>query len=159
MAAQTIRFHNADCLCRPYVIEIYARTMHRIKGLNKLNVRLHYQCKRRLTCSPKRMERRPAVAAHVVTFFRLDCHGKGWRSYTNSAFFSSRRHHLPSRQSQVTQLPNSTERLNVDATIMRCFQAELFSRFLATVVVCRPCKSSLGKALTVHAKLQIWQPC
>ena len=27
-------------------------------------------------------------------------------------------------------LPNSTERLRVDATIMRCFQAELFSRFL-----------------------------
>ena len=33
-------------------------------------------------------------------------------------------------QSQVTQRPNSTERLHVDATIMRCFQAELFSRFL-----------------------------
>ena len=28
-----------------------------------------------------------------------------------------------------------------------------------TVVVCRPCKSEQGKALTVHAKLQIWQPC
>ena len=35
-------------------------------------------------------------------------------------------------QSQVTyyKRPNSTERLHVDATIMRCFQAELFSRFL-----------------------------
>ena len=33
-------------------------------------------------------------------------------------------------QSQVTQRPNSTERLRVDATIMRCFQAELFSSFL-----------------------------
>ena len=27
-------------------------------------------------------------------------------------------------------LPNSPERLRVDATIMRCFQAEQFSRFL-----------------------------
>ena len=33
-------------------------------------------------------------------------------------------------QSQVTYRPNSTERLHVDTTIMRCFQAELFSRFL-----------------------------
>ena len=33
-------------------------------------------------------------------------------------------------QSQVTQRPNSTERLHVDAVIMRCFQTELFSRFL-----------------------------
>ena len=28
-----------------------------------------------------------------------------------------------------------------------------------TVVECRTCKSGPGKALTVHAKLQIWQPC
>ena len=33
-------------------------------------------------------------------------------------------------QSQVTQQPNSMERPHVDATIMRSFQAELFSRFL-----------------------------
>ena len=33
-------------------------------------------------------------------------------------------------QSQVTERPNSTEGLHVDATIMRCFQAELFSCFL-----------------------------
>ncbi len=33
-------------------------------------------------------------------------------------------------QSQVTEQPNSTERLHVDATIMRSSQAELFSRFL-----------------------------
>ena len=33
-------------------------------------------------------------------------------------------------QSQVTKRPNSTERLRVDATIMRCFQVELFSCFL-----------------------------
>ena len=29
--------------------------------------------------------------------FRLACHGKGWRSYTNAAFLSSRRHTLPSK--------------------------------------------------------------
>ena len=33
-------------------------------------------------------------------------------------------------QSQVMQHPNCTERLHVDATIMRSFQTELFSRFL-----------------------------
>ena len=33
-------------------------------------------------------------------------------------------------QSQVPQQPNNTERLHVDATIMRSFQTELFSCFL-----------------------------
>ena len=33
-------------------------------------------------------------------------------------------------QSQVMQQPNCTERLHVDATIMRSFQTELFSSFL-----------------------------
>ena len=33
-------------------------------------------------------------------------------------------------QRHVTLKPNSTERLHVDATIMRSFQADLFSRFL-----------------------------
>ena len=33
-------------------------------------------------------------------------------------------------QSQVTKQPNSTERLHVDATIMRSFQEELISSFL-----------------------------
>ena len=42
-------------------------------------------------------------------------------------FLSSRIHNLPSK---VRLRPTSTERLHVDATIMRCFQAELFSRFL-----------------------------
>ena len=28
-----------------------------------------------------------------------------------------------------------------------------------TVVVCWPCECRRGKALRVHAKLQIWQPC
>ena len=27
------------------------------------------------------------------------------------------------------------------------------------IVVCRPCKSGPGKALTVHDQLQIWQLC
>ena len=46
----------------------------------------------------------------------------------------------------------------MDATIMRCYQAESSfhvsyrRRMLATLI-------SPGKALTVHAKLQIWQPC
>ncbi len=33
-------------------------------------------------------------------------------------------------QSQVMQQPNCSERLHVDATIMRSFQTELFSSFL-----------------------------
>ena len=28
-----------------------------------------------------------------------------------------------------------------------------------TVVVCQPCLAGPGKALAVHAKFQIWQPC
>ena len=55
--------------------------------------------------------------------------------------------------SQDTQRPNSTERLHVDATIMRCFRQSYFHvsyrrRMLAMLI-------SPGKALTVHAKLQI----
>ena len=45
-------------------------------------------------------------------------------------FLSSRRHNLPSKVRLRIKRPNSTERLHVDATVMRCFQAELFSRFL-----------------------------
>ena len=35
-------------------------------------------------------------------------------------------------QSQVTSQLNCTERLHVGATIMRCFQTELFSSFLSS---------------------------
>ena len=44
-------------------------------------------------------------------------------------FLSSRRHNLPSKV-RLRNETNSTERLRVDATIMQCFQAELFSLFL-----------------------------
>ena len=37
------------------------------------------------------------LRAHIVMFFRLACHGKGWRCYTKAAFLSSRRHNLPSK--------------------------------------------------------------
>ena len=42
---------------------------------------------------------------------------------------SSRRHNLPSKV-RLRKDHNSSKRLHVDAAIMRCFQAELFSRFL-----------------------------
>ena len=38
------------------------------------------------------------------------------------------------------------------------FSGRAFFTF-PTVVVCWPCKSRRGKALRVHAKLQIWQAC
>ena len=44
-------------------------------------------------------------------------------------FLSSRILNFPSKV-RLRKRPNSTERQHVDATIMRCFQAELFSRFL-----------------------------
>ena len=69
------------------------------------------------------------LRAHIVTFFRLACHGKGWRSYTKAAFFVITETHFAFK-SQVKERLNSTERLHVDATIMRCFQAQLFSRLL-----------------------------
>ena len=71
-------------------------------------------------------------------------------------FLSLRRHNLPSK---VRLRPNSTERLHVDATIMQCFQAELFSRFLPPSNAGHVNLAGEKKALTVHAKLQIWQPC
>ena len=37
---------------------------------------------------------------------------------------------MPSKVRLCNVQPNGTERLHVDATIMRSFQAELFSRFL-----------------------------
>ena len=64
-----------------------------------------------------------------MTFFRLAFPGKGWRNYTKAAFFVITETQF-AIQSHVTLRPNSTERLLVDATKMRCFQAELFSRFL-----------------------------
>ena len=64
-----------------------------------------------------------------MTSFRLAFHGKGWRNYTKAAFFDITETQF-AIQSQVMLRPNSTERLHVDATIMRCFQAEQFSRFL-----------------------------
>ena len=70
------------------------------------------------------------LRAHLVTFFRLDCHGKGWRSYTKAAFLSSLRHNLHSKvRLRNDQTPRNVY-IHVDVTIMRCFQAELFSRFL-----------------------------
>ena len=46
-------------------------------------------------------------------------------------FLSSRRHNLPSKvRLRNDQTPRNVYMAYVDATIMRCFQAELFSRFL-----------------------------
>ena len=64
-------------------------------------------------------------------------------------------------QRQVMKQPNSTERLHVDATIMRSFQAELFSRFLPSSytghVILAAAKH--WQHLAVHAKVGIWQHC
>ena len=46
------------------------------------------------------------------------------------AFLSLRRHQFPSKVRLRNNLPNCMESINVDATIMRFFQTELFSRFL-----------------------------
>ena len=70
------------------------------------------------------------LRAHIVTFFRLVCHGKGWRNYTKTALLSSQRHNLPSKVGlRDDQTPRNVY-THMDATIMRCFQADLFSRFL-----------------------------
>ena len=50
---------------------------------------------------PQRMRIQPIrnsfmiVCARIVTFYMLACNGKGWWTYTNVVFLSSRRHNLP----------------------------------------------------------------
>ena len=87
-------------------------------------------CKWWLTWSPKRVDstnqkRLPADAhAHRDVFqARLP-----WE--TKAAFLSSRRHNLPHKVRLCNNQTARTERLHVDATIMRYFQTELFSSFL-----------------------------
>ena len=89
-------------------------------------------------------ERRPAVArAHCDVFL-------GWPAMARDGEVIQMQHFCHHGDT----LPSKFRfRLRVDATIMRCFQAELFSRFLPSSYAGR------GKALRVHAKLQIWQPC
>ena len=118
--------------------------------LNKLNFRLHSQCKRRLTWSPKRVDStnqnrlaRYARAHYDVFQARLPWQGIV-QFYKVILFVSTETQFVI--QCQVTQPPNSTERLHVDETIMRCFQAELFSRFLPS-------------PYAVHVNLAATKPC
>ena len=74
-------------------------------------------------------------------------------------FLSSRRHNLPSK----VRLRNDQTPWNVymwmQCSIMRCFQAELFSRFLPPSYAGHVNIAGEKPQVTVHAKLQIWQPC
>ena len=83
---------------------------------------------------PKRMDstnqtRLPAVARAHCGVFQAGLPWQGMaKLYKGSIFVITETQFA--FQSEVTLRPNSTERLHVDATRMRCFQAELFSRFL-----------------------------
>ena len=102
--------------------------------LNKLNFRLNSQCKRMLTWSPKRMD--STYKKRVAHYARAKCdvfHARlPWQGmlkfYKGSIFVITETQFAI--QSQVAKQPNCTERLHVDATIMRSFQTELFSHFL-----------------------------
>ena len=50
-----------------------------------------------------------------MLFSRLACNGKGWWTYTNTVFLSSRRHNLPPK---LKLRNNQTKRWNVDVTII-----------------------------------------
>ena len=58
---------------------------------------LNSQCNRRLTWSPRNADstNQKQHPVRSVTFSRLTRNGKGWRTYTNAVFLSSRRHNLP----------------------------------------------------------------
>ena len=130
--------------------------------VTRMNVMLNSQCKRRLTWAPKRVDstnqkRLPAnVHAHRDVFqARLPWQemvklNKGSIFVITETKFAI--------QSQVMQQPNCTERLHVDATIMRYFQTELFSSLLPSTYVGHV-NLAAAKALAVHAKLERWQHC
>ena len=64
--------------------------------------------------------------AHSVTFSMLACHDKGWGNYTKAALLSLRDTICYPRSGYVTHKLHGTS--TADATIMRYFQTELFSR-------------------------------
>ena len=118
---------------------------------------LNYQCKRRLTWSPKRIDstnqkRRPAVAwAHCDVFQApLPWQGivklyKGSMLVTKVRLCNDQISHPKS--GYVTTKLHGTCGCNNNAM----FSGRAIFMF-PTVVVCRPRESGPGKALTVHAK-------
>ena len=95
---------------------------------------LNYQCKWRLTWSPKRMDstnlkRLPANAHAHRDDFEARLPWQNMVKLNKGRVFVMTKTQFDI-QSQVMQQSNCTERPRVDATIMRSFQTELLSSFL-----------------------------
>ena len=118
---------------------------------NKLNFRLNSQCNRRLTWSPK-----IADSIRESLPLKRDIVHPRWKwqkmvnSYKCSISVITETQFVI--QTPVTQQPNCTERLNVDAIIINTFfQKQIFSHFL--VEVCRAHWPGSGQALVMHGKM------
>ena len=102
-------------------------------------------------------ERRPAVArAHCDVFL-------GWPAMARDGEVIQMQHFC--HHEDTLCYPKSgyiTTKLH-GTSMCGCNNNAMFSGraifTFPTVVLCWPCKSRRGKALIVHAKLQIWQPC
>ena len=66
------------------------------------------------------------MCVHSMTFSMLACNGKGWWTYTNAVFLSSRRHHLPPKLKLCNNKTTKSRHVNVT---IRFFRTSYFPTF------------------------------